>query len=125
VTPERIVAVLCAVATLCTGAAALWQARTSRQAGVSGDEREARRDEAAQRRDAVTGYGELVDQLQEQMTVLSDAKVLERIVALERRLISTLEYTGELERHVLILEGIINRREPPPPPARPVRPADI
>ena len=96
---------------LLTGAAALWNARVSHRAGVNGDEREARKVEAEQRRDTIADRDGLIDQLQEQMQ-----SVLPRVARLEHDLEDERAYVHVLIEH--IYQGA-----PPPPPPRPVRTA--
>lgn len=73
--------------------------------GVRGDEREARADEAAARRDTIADRDGLIDQIQEE---LADTRT--RVTALER------EYALEQAWNRQLIDHIYRRREPPPPP---------
>lgn len=103
------------------GLATLLGVRSSRRAGVAADEREARRDEAAQKRDTIADRDGLIDQLQEDVKSLREGRQhdLEQRERLETRMASV-ERELFLERawnRTLIDQ--IYRGEPPPPRPRP------
>lgn len=112
--PGQIITGILGAGGILGGLAALWQARNSRRQGIAGDEREARRDEAAQRRDTVADRDALIDQLQEDVAALRDAAkdTSSRLAALER------EHAIE-QKHNALLIAHIYAGSPPPPPARP------
>jgi transposase len=107
---ERIVSYLIAAAGIITAVGALIGAVANRRQGVSGDEREARRVEAEQRRDTIADRDQLIDQMQEQYRDL-----VPRVERLERDLEDERAYSRLLVDHIY-------RGNPPPPPPRPVRP---
>jgi len=109
VSPDQIISYVFGSGTLLAGIAALIGARTSRRVGVSGDEREARRDEAAHRRDTIADRDALIDQMQEQLRDL-----VPRVERIESELNDERDYTRLLVDHIY-------RQAPPPPPARPAR----
>lgn len=107
---ENTPALLAAVGGVISGAAAMWGARNSRRAGVAGDEREARRDEAAQRRDTIADRDGLIDQLQQDVTALR-----ERVDTAERERAIDARWARDLIDQIY-------RGEPPPPRPRPTSP---
>ena len=114
----QIITTIIGGGSLLTGAAALWHARVSARAGISGDAREARRDEAAHKRDTVADRDMQIDQLQEDVAGLR-AEVA-RLTDLVRSQSVDLEIEREYSR---VLIDHIYRGAPPPPPPRPVRTA--
>ncbi|UJP39318.1 hypothetical protein [Cellulomonas palmilytica] len=113
---DQIVSYVLGAGGVLSGIAAIWGTRTSRAAGIKGDEREARRDEAAQRRDTIADRDAQIDQLQEDVNGLR-AEVA-RVTARADRLLDELEDEREYSR---VLIDHIYRQAPPPPPPRPVR----
>lgn len=96
------------------GIAALMGVQRSRRAGVAGDEREARRDEAAQRRDTIADRDALIDRLVEQVQSLSA-----RVDALEDKRREDATLIRGQDDHIDALEAHIWAGKPPPPPPRP------
>lgn len=103
---EAVLVLLGALGGILSAAATWYGARTSRRAGVAGDEREARRDEAAQRRDTIADRDALIDQMQEQL-----ADLIPRVTRLERELEDERAYS-----HALLVWGLQGAPPPPPPP---------
>lgn len=106
---------------LLTGVAALLMVRVNRRAGVSGDEREARRDEAAQRRDTIADRDAWIEKLGARVSELEqrDDEKEDRIAALEKdRDYWKTKYFDEHEYSRQLLDWGY-RGAPPPPPPRP------
>ena len=106
---------------LLVGIAALMNARTSRSVGISGDEREARRDEAAQRRDTIADRDAWITTMSARVEDLEqkDREKEARIVALERERDDWHQrYLTETEYSRALLDWGY-RGAPPPPPPRP------
>lgn len=106
---------------LLTGIAALRNTSNSRRAGVAGDEREARRDEAAQRRDTIADRDAFIQKLSERVAQLEDAERENdnRITLLEtERDLWHKRYDDEREYSRQLLDWGY-RGAAPPPPTRP------
>lgn len=106
---------------LLAGIAAVYQVRVSRRAGVSGDEREARRDEAAQRRDTIADRDAFIVQLAGRIEQLEANEVVTdaRIKDLEKERDTWHRRYDEEQDYTRILVDHIYRGAEPPPPPRP------
>ncbi|MCR6706539.1 MAG: hypothetical protein NVV66_18250 [Cellulomonas sp.] len=122
VTADQLAGYILGTGGLLSGLAALRGVRNSRKAGVSSDEREARRDEAAQRRDTLGDRDNLIDRLQRDVERLTTegAEMRARVDDLEARLEQT---HAALEDERTYTRALVDHsyRHGIQPPARPTR----
>lgn len=120
-TPEQWVLLLGAAATVAGAAGALLRVRHDRQAGVSGNEREAKRDERADWAAFAAEYRQALSAERSDSAQLRDTLAAkdERIDELERRLDAKDAAIRARDDHIDALEHHIWQGLGPPPPPRP------
>lgn len=112
-TPGEVVALV--VALVGTGGlGAFVETVRSRRRAIAGDERDARRELAEDRRDTIADRDGLIAQLLERVKAMEDWKV-----GAEERAEGRVRVIRAQGDHIDVLEDHIWRRLPPPPPPRP------
>lgn len=113
-TPEQWVAILGGIATVATAAGVLLRARHDRAAGVSGNEREAKRDERADWAAFAAEYRQALEDERRRT-----AEQAARLDQLEARLEAKDAAIRARDDHIDVLEHHIWQGLGPPPPPRP------